>query len=111
MLGPPAFPSQPPPPREDAVRPMSFVAASLWVLGAFIGFLMVAQLLVGLREETLHDEAVLTACQAVAYLLTLFAILRVYGPDKPIRAFVGLRATHPGVYAIGIALRVSATAW
>jgi len=43
---------------------------------------------------------VLIGCQTAAYLLTLFAILRVHGPDSTIREFVGLRATHAAFYPL-----------
>jgi len=98
--GPPAFPSQPPPARDDDIRPMSAVAALLWVTCATFAFLFVGTLLVSAREDAARDQTVLIGCQTAAYLLTLFAILRVHGPDSTIREFVGLRATHAAFYPL-----------
>jgi membrane protease YdiL (CAAX protease family) len=102
MLGPPAFPSQPPPPREDGVRPMSAFAATLWVSGATFAFLFFGGALASFREETARDQTVLVLCQAAAYLLALFAILRIHAPEKPIRAFVALRPTHLAFYPLAL---------
>ncbi|MSP25328.1 MAG: CPBP family intramembrane metalloprotease [Myxococcales bacterium] len=107
MIGPPAFPSQPPPAppaKEQATRPMTGFGAALWVSLATLAFMWLAALLVSLREETMRDQAVLVMCQAAAYLLVLFGILRVHAPEQSIRAFVGLRATHPGFYPLALVM-------
>ncbi len=111
MIGPPALPSQPPPPREDAVQPMHVLAACLWVIGATIAFYLIAGVVHGARGDTVPNQTAMIACQGCAYLLALFAILRFYGPDKSIAAFVGLRGTHAGFYLLAIVLGLSATFW
>ncbi len=105
MFGPPALPSQPPPPKEaDTSRPMSFFGAALWVTLATLAFMWLAALLVSIREATMTDHVVLVVAQGCAYLLVLFGILRVHAPEQSIREVVGLRATHPGFYPLSFVL-------
>lgn len=100
-----------PPPRDDGVRPMGAVAAALWVASATFTFLLLGSVLVSLREQAGRDQAVLIACQSAAYLLVLFAILRVHGPETPIRAFVGLRATSLALYPLALVAGGASAFW
>ncbi len=111
MLDPAAFPSQPPPARADGVQPMSAIAAALWIVGATFGFLLLGSLLASLREDTGRDQTVLVVCQAAAYLLALFAILRVHGPDAPIREFIALRGTHAAFFPLALLAGASSAYW
>ncbi len=44
------------------------------------------------------------ACQAIAYLVGLFLILRVHAPEAGIRDFLGVRPTHWLFYPLAVAL-------
>jgi membrane protease YdiL (CAAX protease family) len=108
MFGDPAYPSAPPPPPDEAVRPMSFIAAAAWVAGAQIAFLWLAVLTVAIREAASRDFFSHVICQLVAYSGVLFALLRLHGPHARVRDFVALRPTHTGFYALALALGAAA---
>jgi uncharacterized protein len=108
MQGPPAFPSSPPPPPEDAsLRKMTFFGAALWVTGATLGFLFIAQIAGTVHEGIGQDQFLLVGCQALSYLLALFAMLRIYSPDGSIRQFIALRKTHAAYYPLGFLLGIA----
>ncbi len=111
MLGPPAFPSQPPPPREDAVRPMTLLVAGLWVLGAFLLHLQLSFFAVQPVPGIAARVVAFSACQAAAYGFVVFAIVRRYGQNTSLSAFVALRGTHPGFYPLAAILGVSGSLW
>lgn len=106
---PPAYPSQPPPPADESIRPMTYVGAALWVTGIHIAFLWVVSAVVMLRESASRDLVAHIICQIVAYSLGLFLMLRVHGPHTPIRRFVGVRATHPLLVTLGALLGAAVT--
>jgi membrane protease YdiL (CAAX protease family) len=83
---------------------MSWFGAALWIAGATVGFLLLVGIIGSLRESASRDQISLTFCQVLAYLLALFGILRVYGPEEPIGEFVALRRTHPGFAALALPL-------
>lgn len=106
MIGPPKFASGPPPP-PPKTRPMTLAAAALWVTGVTMLFLALATAAVSLRESASRDVFAQVCCQLAAYSLGLFALLRVYGPDMPIRRFIGLRRTHVAFHPLALALGVA----
>jgi membrane protease YdiL (CAAX protease family) len=95
-------------------RPMSALLASGWALGTTFVFFVLIGVLVGLRPGAQDDLVSIFACQAIAYLLALFLILRIHAPDASIRDFVGVRPTSPLFYPLavllGVALEVPANA-
>jgi membrane protease YdiL (CAAX protease family) len=93
-----SFASDPPPsePNGRAIRPMPVIAASGWVLGATF--------ILALLGTLTSDIVGSFACQAIAYLLVVFSILRVYAPNASMRAFLALRRTHVAFYPIAILL-------
>lgn len=105
---PPAQSSDPPPAASSEVSPMSFAAATAWSSGIVLAFwmLMVA---VAPREgaRAAGDLVGSMACQAIAYLLGLFLILRVHAPDASIRDFLGIRGTNAGFYPLAVLIGVS----
>jgi membrane protease YdiL (CAAX protease family) len=86
---------------------MTYMGAALWVTGIHIAFLWVASAVVTLRESASRDLVAQLICQIVAYSLGLFLMLRVHGPQTPIRRFVGMRATHPLLVALAALLGAS----
>jgi membrane protease YdiL (CAAX protease family) len=111
MSASPVFRPDPAPTTRDGVQPMSAFAASMWVTGATFVFLFLGSLVVSLREEAARDQSVLIGCQAAAYLLTLFGILRLHGPESPIRAFVALRGTHVAFYPLALVAGGASAFW
>jgi hypothetical protein len=91
---PPTNPSQPPP-TDESIRPMSYFGAALWVTGIHMAFLWVVAAVISLRESASRDLVAQLVCQIVAYSLGLFFMLRVHGPQTPIRQFVAIRSTSP----------------
>jgi membrane protease YdiL (CAAX protease family) len=103
----PAHPSHPPPPPDKAVKPMSAFGAGVATFGATALFLFLVITTYKLRPSAEADVINAFACQAVAYLVALFAILRIYASEVSIRALIGLRRTHAGIYPLAIALGVA----
>lgn len=99
----------PPDHREDDAPPereraMSLPGALIWTAGITFLFLWLLALILKLRPAAESDLITGFGCQLVAYLLGLFAILRVHAPHAEIRDFVGLRATHPAFYPLAVVI-------
>ncbi len=103
----PAHPSHPPPPPDKSVRPMSALGAAGWTLAATVLFLWLVGLTLSLRPGAEQNIVNAFGCQALAYLIVLFFILRVHAPEVSIRALLGLRRTAFAFYPLGVALGVS----
>ncbi len=103
----PAHPSHPPPPPDKAVKPMSAFGAAGWTLAATVLFLWLVALTFKLRPSAAGDVVNAFGCQAVAYLVVLFFILRVHAPEVSIRALIGMRRTHAGIYPAAAALGIT----
>src|SRR4051794_32544863 len=95
--------------RQPLVKPMSIGGAAGWIFAITAAFLLLWGVVLSARASAENDELTGFACQAIAYLLGLFAILRFYGPDASIRDFVGLRKTSWLFFPIAILLGVAAT--
>jgi membrane protease YdiL (CAAX protease family) len=89
---------------------MSAFAAMGWSLGTTLVFLLLLGVTVAIRPGAERDQVNSFACQLAAYLLGLFLILRLHAPDASIRAFVGIRGTHPGFYGLAAAMGVALSA-
>ncbi len=105
----PIDPSPAPPSSDEAIKPLSLVAALGWVAAIHLGFLWLALLLGSLREAMRYDFVALISCQLVAYGLGLFFLLRRYAPSSAIRDFVGARSSHWGLYGLACVVGASAT--
>jgi membrane protease YdiL (CAAX protease family) len=122
--GDPHTPEDPPPspdsdrpsgePPSGGDRPMSALLATGWALGTTFFFYALILVLVSVRPGAADDVVSIFACQAIAYLLGLFLILRVHAPEVGIRDFVGARPTSPLFYplavVLGVALEIPANA-
>ena len=80
----------------------------MWVIGAHIGFLWLAFLMIAVRESASRDLVSQVMCQVIAYGLTLFLILRVHAPNNSIRQFVSWRRVHPAFFLLGGLLGLAA---
>jgi membrane protease YdiL (CAAX protease family) len=103
-------PSLPEDPPRDGEWPMSLVGASLWATLITVLFVWLLAMIVAARPAAQFDLVTTFGCQAVAYLLGLFGILRLHAPRASIRDFLGLRPTHPGFYPIAVLLGLSLAA-
>jgi membrane protease YdiL (CAAX protease family) len=106
---PPAYPSQPPPPADESIRPMTYMGAALWATGIHIAFLWIDTAVVAVREGASRDLVAHIICQVAAYAFGLFLLLRVHGPHTSIRRFVGMRATNPMLVVLGALLGLAVT--
>lgn len=88
---------------------MGLLDAGLLALFATFVFLALLVLLEGLRPRAQKDVLTAFGCQAAAYLLALFVVLRRYAPDASIRHFLALRPTSQGFYPLGVLLGASLT--
>lgn len=94
-----------PPPSQNA-RPLSFAAAAVWTLSALFLDVFFVGLTEAGREGALFDLVSRTACEALAYALVLFGILRLHEPDASIRRVLAVRA--PPALALVLAAAIGA---
>jgi uncharacterized protein len=86
---------------------MTTVAAIGWAFGVTFAFILLRNITLALRPGSTYDLVTELGCQAIAYLLGLFLILRVHSPEASIRDVIGLRGTHFGFYPLAILLGVA----
>jgi membrane protease YdiL (CAAX protease family) len=87
-------------------RPLSFASAAIWTLVAlYLNFFVIGLTEAG-REGAFFDLVSRTACQALAYSLVFFGILRLHEPETSIRHVLALRA--PSVLVLLLALTIGA---
>lgn len=91
-------------------RPMSLAAAAMWAVGITFLFVWLLSLIIAIRPSAQSDLVTTFGCQAAAYLLGLFGILRFYAPRASIRDFLGVRPTHAGFYPLAVLLGLALTA-
>lgn len=70
---------------------MSLLGAVMWMIGAHLIAMWVTLIVMWLFGRQ-TDLMVGVVCQAVGYLLALYAMLRLHAPSRRIRDFVGFRA-------------------
>jgi membrane protease YdiL (CAAX protease family) len=83
---------------------MTTVAAVGWTFGITFAFILLRSITVALRPGSEYDLVTELGCQAIAYLLGLFLILRVHAPEASIRDVIGLRSTHFAFYPLAVLL-------
>lgn len=110
MNDPPALRSDPPP-RPGDIRPMSLAAAGAWASGTVLAFWVLIILVQPTQPDPGAPSDIIgnSACQAVAYLLGLFLILRAHAPDTGIRDFLGIRTSHLAFYPLAVLLGLALT--
>ncbi|WP_231511656.1 CPBP family intramembrane glutamic endopeptidase [Chondromyces apiculatus] len=88
-------------------RPMSLPAATLWTIAVTFLFIWLLGVFITIRPAAQSDFTTTFGCQAAAYLLGLFGILRLHGPQASIRDFLGVRRTHAAFYPLAVLLGLS----
>jgi hypothetical protein len=91
-------------PDTDGPRPMPPFLAVGWALGATLLFVLLASLTISVRPAAAVDLVSQVGCQAGAYLLVIFLILRVHAPDASVRAFLAFRRTSAAFYVLAVLL-------
>lgn len=86
---------------------MGLFDAALLALFATAVFLALLIVFESLRPTAQKDVLTAFGCQAAAYLLALFVVLRRYAPDASIRHFLALRGTSAAFYPVGVVLGAS----
>jgi membrane protease YdiL (CAAX protease family) len=86
---------------------MTTVAAVGWAFGVTFAFILLRNVTLALRPGSTYDLVTELGCQAIAYLLGLFLIMRVHAPEASIRDTIGLRSTHFVFYPLAILLGVA----
>lgn len=86
---------------------MTVMAAVGWSFGVTFAFIFLCSIALTLRPGSTDDLVSQVGCQAIAYLLGLFFILRVHAPDASIRDVIGLRRTHLAFFPLAIVLGVA----
>jgi membrane protease YdiL (CAAX protease family) len=86
---------------------MSVMAAMGWAFGVTFTFILLRIITLAVRPAATYDLVAQVSCQAIAYLLGLFLILRVHAPEASIRETIGLRPTHVAFYPLAVLLGVA----
>jgi hypothetical protein len=77
-----------------------------WSFGVTIVFQVLYSIVAAFRPGAI-DLVLAEGCQAAAYLLGLFVMLRVHAPDASIRDILGLRRTNLAFYPLAVLLGAS----
>jgi membrane protease YdiL (CAAX protease family) len=83
---------------------MTPFAAVGWTLAVLLGATLLISITATAREGAERDFVNNFVCLTLAMLGGLFGILRVHAPNASIRDWVALRPTHPGFFALAIAM-------
>ncbi len=87
---------------------MSFFVAAIWSITARLLFEFLGLALMSARHADRLDLVSQVLCQGVAFLTTLYLVVMMHEPDRPLSEVLGLRRTSIGLYlvaaAIGLAL-------
>jgi membrane protease YdiL (CAAX protease family) len=85
-------------------RPLGYGVTLGWAFAATVVMTVAGDLLGRLRPAARSDLVTLGALEAAVLLLATFAVLRVHCPERPVRAALGIRPTHPSLVALSLAL-------
>jgi len=85
-------------------RPLTFASAAVWTIIALFLDLFFLGMTEAAREGAFFDLVSRTACEALAYAIAFFGILRLHEPETSIRHVLGLKMPSPLAILLGIAL-------
>lgn len=86
---------------------MTLVAAVGWAFGVTFAFILLRSITLAARPGSTYDLVTQLACQAIAYLLGFFLILRFHAPEASIRDVLALRPTHVAFYPLAVLIGVA----
>ncbi|MDI1430037.1 CPBP family intramembrane glutamic endopeptidase [Polyangium sorediatum] len=103
------------PPAERGERSMSYLSAAGFAVGTTFLYIFFLSLIGSIRGGDGRLDLVTSfGCQLVSTLIALFLILQLHAPDKSIRDYLGVRATHRGFFPLaamlGMAVQIPANA-
>jgi len=85
-------------------RPLTFLAAALWTVLVLLLDVFIVGMTEAGRAGAYLDIVSLTGCEALAYSVVFFGILRVHEPETSIRHVLALR--RPSIIALILAIGV-----
>ncbi len=85
-------------------RELTVGQALLWAMGGALLMWVGLGAVIELRPASATDIVTRGAVEAIALLLVVFFVLRVYAPERSALAALGVRPTHPGLAAVAVAL-------
>ena len=83
-----------PNPKPTARKPMSFLGGAGWSIALWLGVSVAVQLTDEARPGARADLVSVTACHLFVHLGLLFALLRIYEPESPVREVLALRSVR-----------------
>jgi membrane protease YdiL (CAAX protease family) len=83
---------------------MSFFVAALWSISARLLFDFIALGLISARHSDRLDLVSQVLCQGVAFLATLYVVVVMHHPDRPLSDVLGLRRTRVSLCLVAAAL-------
>lgn len=90
---------------DDYPRPsppkMSFFVATSWAIAALLLLGFLTSSVASLHPDASLDLVTDVLCQAAAFLLTLYALVRIHESERPLRDALGLRRTPPSLFLLG----------
>lgn len=87
-------------PSKAPERAMSFLAAAGLTIGARLVLDLLRELAEAVRPGAVGDIVTYAGAFAVAHLVFVFLVLRVYAPESSVRDVLGLRRTSPALYVL-----------
>ncbi len=88
----------------DERRTLSFVTAAAWTVGMSLLVAVVGSLTELSRPGAAFDLVSVTFCHVLSYSLAIFAMLRVYAPDTPVRRVIAFRSVPILVLLLAVAI-------
>jgi membrane protease YdiL (CAAX protease family) len=83
---------------------MSFFVAAMWSVSARLLTTFIALVVISARHVDELDLVSLVLCQGVAFLATLYFVVLVHEPDRPLSDVLGLRRTRVSLCVVAAAL-------
>src|SRR5262245_46139368 len=80
-------------------RPLSFLAAAAWTIGAVFAVRVAIEITEAVRPGARGDLINVAACFVLTYSIVIFVMLRVYEPETPVRRVLAMRrCSIPGTF-------------
>jgi membrane protease YdiL (CAAX protease family) len=83
---------------------MSYGTAIAWTAAVTVLLQVVLKLTALVRPSAQTDVVNLGASEALAFMIGILVVVRLYAPEASFRQAVGLRRTSPGLLVLGLAL-------
>jgi membrane protease YdiL (CAAX protease family) len=84
-------------------RSLSFFGAAVWTIGAALLLNVAVAFTEAARPGALGDLVSVTLCHVLSYSVVIFAMLRLYAPETPVREVVAFRMVPFSSVALAVA--------